>query len=94
MNGPTGKSIVRALLDPKPSHPSVVRRGNRVAEVCAENAELRTERDRLLAENRELFAANVGLSADLAAANTRIADLERQADLSARQRNTRMRYFA
>lgn len=87
MNGPTGKSIVRALLDPRPSHPSVVRRGNRVAEVCAENAELRTERDQLLAEN-------VRLSAELAAANVTIEDLRRQADLSARQRNTRMRYFA
>jgi len=80
MNGPTGKSIVRALLDPRPSHPSVVRRGNRVAEVCAENAELRTERDQLLAEN-------VRLSAELAAANVTIEDLRRQADLSARQRN-------
>lgn len=63
MTGPTGKSIVRALLDPRPSHPP----SKRV---------------------RELLAENVRLSAELAAANTRIAELERQADLSARQRNT------
>lgn len=80
------KSIVRALLDPKPSHPSgaadvIRRRGGEVAGLRAEIAELRSERSRLVAEN-------VDLSAQLAAAVIEIADLKRQADLAARQRNT------
>lgn len=47
----------------------------------AEIADLRLERNQLLAEN-------VRLSAELAAANVRIDELETQADLAARQRNT------
>jgi predicted nuclease with TOPRIM domain len=86
MTSPTGKSIVRALLDPLPSHPPSARdvlrrRGGEVAELRVDLADLRSERDRLLAEN-------VRLSAELAAANSEIENLKRQADLSARQRNT------
>lgn len=40
------------------------------------------------ARESQLLAENVRLSAELAAANARCADLERQADLAARQRNT------
>jgi len=59
---PVRPSIVRALLDSRPSHPSK-REG-------------------------ELLAENHRPSTQLAAANVRITELERQADLVARQRNT------
>lgn len=78
MNGPTGKSIVRALLDPKPSRPS-----KRVKELW----EVEAERDLLAVANGRQLAEIQRLSAELAAANATIEDLRRQADLSARQRN-------
>lgn len=91
MNGPTGKSIVRALLDPKPSRPS-----KRVKELW----EVEAERDLLAVAHDRLLAENVRLSAELAAANIKLdelraenASLRESADLSARQRNS-MRYFA
>ncbi len=80
------KSIVRALLDPKPSHPS--RRQKELWEVEA-------ERDLLAVANGRQLTEIQRLSAELAAANVTIGDLQRenanlksQADLAARQRNT------
>ncbi len=84
MNGPTGKSIVRAL--PK-----------RVKELW----EVEAERDLLAVANGRQLAEIQRLSAELAAANVQLnelkaenASLKESADLSARQRNARMRYFA
>lgn len=92
--------ILRAFDHPsRPSkwwdaNDSVTERGNEVAAMRAELAQVRAERDELLAEN-------VRLSAELAAANVQLDELRAEnsslresADLSARQRNTRMRYFA
>lgn len=79
--------ILRAFDHPsRPSkwwdaNDSLTERGNEVAKLRAELASVRGERDRL-------FSENVRLSAELAAANVTIEDLRRQADLSARQRNT------
>lgn len=75
--GPTGKSIVRALLDPKPS-----RQSKRVKELW----EVEAERDLLAVANGRQLAEIQRLSAELAAANVRITELERQANSAAQQR--------
>ncbi len=87
MTGPTSKSIVRALLDPRPSHPSVVRRGNRVAELCAEVADLRSERDQLLAANVRLSAQLASVTIERDELRAGVEDLHERLDSAARQRN-------
>lgn len=91
MTAEVRKSIVRAL-DPKPSRPS-----KRVKELW----EVEAERDLLAVANGRQLAEIQRLSAELAAANVQLDELRAEnsslresADLSARQRNTRMRYFA
>lgn len=86
MTGPTSRSIVRALLDPRPSHPPSQRK--------KELWEVEAERDLLAVAHDRLLAENVRLSAELAAANAErdelragVEELKESLDAAARQRN-------
>lgn len=93
MTGPTSRSIVRALLDPRPSHPPSARdmlrrRGGEVAELRVDLADLRSERDRILAENVRLSAELASVIAERDELRAGVEDLHERLDSAAKQRNT------